>query len=153
MIISNWRFRQQAYLPPKAMLKKICITAARLSKSGIVRVTVMQKLVMMTNSIFSLWLFPINGSGNKLTFLPRVMLKKICITAARLSKSGIVRVTVMQKLVIRIKKSVLNSIFSLWLFWIEGSGNLNSPDAKKNLSYSKEPKLWAIDCDTLNSLG
>ena len=73
----------------------------------------------MLNTIFIVWLFWIKGAGN--LHLP---VAKINLYYGE--KGGIVRTTVMETVFIMSTMILLNSIFTVWLFWSEGAGNLSS---------------------------
>ena len=74
----------------------------------------------MLNTIFIVWLFRIEGAGN--LHLP---VAKINLYYGE--KGGIVRTTMMETVFIMSTMILLNSIFTVWLFWSEGAGNLSSP--------------------------
>ena len=77
----------------------------------------------MLNTIFIVWLFQIEGAGN--LHLP---VAKINLYYGEKGGINIVRTTVMETVFIMYIYTMilLNSIFTVWLFWSEGAGNLSS---------------------------
>ena len=78
----------------------------------------------MLNTIFIVWLFRIEGAGNLHLPVAKINL----YYGDKGEKGGIVRTTMMETVFIIIISTMilLNSIFTVWLFWSEGAGNLSS---------------------------
>ena len=77
----------------------------------------------MLNTIFIVWLFRIEGAGNLHLPVAKINL----YYGDKGEKGSIVRTTVMETVFIMSTMILLNSIFTVWLFWSEGAGNLSSP--------------------------
>jgi len=76
----------------------------------------------MLNTIFIVWLFRIEGAGNLHLPVAKINL----YYGDKGEKGGIVRTTMMETVFIMSTMILLNSIFTVWLFWSEGAGNLSS---------------------------
>ena len=76
----------------------------------------------MLNTIFIVWLFQIEGAGNLHLPVAKINL----YYGNKGEKGGIVRTTMMETVFIMSTMILLNSIFTVWLFWSEGAGNLSS---------------------------
>ena len=76
----------------------------------------------MLNTIFIVWLFWIEGAGNLHLPVAKINL----YYGDKGEKGGIVRTTMMETVFIMSTMILLNSIFTVWLFWSEGAGNLSS---------------------------
>ena len=119
------------------------MTAIRVSERCMERVTVVERFIIVSimiveNSIFIWWLFRIEGSGNLQSPLREC---QIYITAIRVSKRCMERVTMVERFIIVTTMIMQNSIFIWCLFPIEGSGNLQCPlrrSQKQNLYHSNK---------------
>ena len=76
----------------------------------------------MLNTIFIVWLFRIEGAGNLHLPVAKINL----YYGDKGEKGGIVRTTMMETVFIMSTMILLNSIFTVRLFWSEGAGNLSS---------------------------
>ena len=76
----------------------------------------------MLNTIFIVWLFRIEGAGNLHLPVAKINL----YYGDKGEKRSIVRTTVMETVFKMSTMILLNSIFTVWLFWSEGAGNLSS---------------------------
>ena len=103
---------------------------AKHRKTGVVSFTASKKVFITTitsvlNSIFIAFLFWIEGSGNLCCSSEDEKIKNCIRTTPTLrSKRGILRVTVMEKILIKIKMIMPNSSLIMWWFQMEGSGNV-----------------------------
>ena len=102
------------------------------SKRSIVGVTRKEAFFIMTlmsmlNKIFIVWLFWIEGAGNLHSPCPAKKNLHYGNNWTRASNGGIVRVLVIKTFVVMTTMIVLNGIFTVWLFQVEGAGNLPYP--------------------------